>query len=167
MKTDVYTLPASASVLDAVRLFVDKHISAAPLVDEKTGEAIGFVSDGDVMRYLSKRLADRDRPDRHDQLHAQQQPRRRELRREARRPDEGARRGRSAPRASSAWTCTPTSPRSAASWARTTSRRSPSWRTATWVGVINRSDITLYALQGYVEQREEAEEKTSTEVAAD
>ncbi|MDO4590815.1 MAG: MDR family MFS transporter [Slackia sp.] len=54
MKRDVYTLPETATVLDAVALFVDKHISAAPIVNE-TGAAVGFVSDGDLARCLSKR----------------------------------------------------------------------------------------------------------------
>lgn len=56
MRRDVYSLPANATVLDALHLFVDKGISAAPLVDEN-GHALGFVSDGDVMRFLSKRTA--------------------------------------------------------------------------------------------------------------
>mgnify|MGYP002241370685 FL=1 len=37
-----------------MQVLVDRHISAAPLVDEQ-GKAVGFVSDGDIMRYLSKR----------------------------------------------------------------------------------------------------------------
>ena len=39
---------------EAMQVLVDRHISAAPLVDEQ-GKAVGFVSDGDIMRYLSKR----------------------------------------------------------------------------------------------------------------
>lgn len=54
MKRDVFTLPANATVAEAMQVLVDKHISAAPLVDEQ-GQAVGFVSDGDIMRYLSKR----------------------------------------------------------------------------------------------------------------
>lgn len=54
MKRDVYTLPANATVAEAMQVLVDKHISAAPLVDAR-GKAVGFVSDGDIMRYLSKR----------------------------------------------------------------------------------------------------------------
>lgn len=54
MKRDVYTLPANATVAEAMKVLVDKHISAAPLVDA-SGKAVGFVSDGDIMRYLSKR----------------------------------------------------------------------------------------------------------------
>ncbi len=54
MKRDVFTLPANATVAEAMQVLVDKHISAAPLVDAD-GKAVGFVSDGDIMRYLSKR----------------------------------------------------------------------------------------------------------------
>ena len=53
-QSDVFALPETATVCDAVRLFVDKRISAAPVVNAQ-GEAIGFVSDGDVARALSKR----------------------------------------------------------------------------------------------------------------
>ncbi|MDJ1649671.1 MULTISPECIES: MDR family MFS transporter [Gordonibacter] len=56
MKRDVFTLPANATVAEAMKLLVDKHISAAPLVNAE-GKAVGFVSDGDIMRYLSKRSA--------------------------------------------------------------------------------------------------------------
>ena len=52
MKRDVYTLPDTATVCDAVQMLVDKGISAAPVVNAK-GEAIGFVSDGDVARFLA------------------------------------------------------------------------------------------------------------------
>lgn len=54
MKHDVFTLPETASVFDAVQLLVEKRISAAPIVNAK-GEAVGFVSDGDIARCLSKR----------------------------------------------------------------------------------------------------------------
>ncbi len=54
MKRDVYTLPDTATVYDAVKLFVDKHISAAPIANAE-GHAVGFVSDGDVARVLAKR----------------------------------------------------------------------------------------------------------------
>ena len=54
MKRDVYTLPEDATVLEAMQLLVNNHISAAPLVDE-AGKPTGFISDGDIMRYLSKR----------------------------------------------------------------------------------------------------------------
>ncbi len=54
MKRDVFTLPETATVAEAMQLLVDNHISAAPLVDED-GKPTGFISDGDIMRYLSKR----------------------------------------------------------------------------------------------------------------
>lgn len=54
MKRDVYTLPENATVLKAMQLLVNNHISAAPLVDAD-GKPTGFISDGDIMRYLSKR----------------------------------------------------------------------------------------------------------------
>ena len=54
MKRDVFTLPSNATVAEAMKLLVDKHISAAPLVNAE-GKAVGFASDGDIMRYLSKR----------------------------------------------------------------------------------------------------------------
>lgn len=56
MKRDVYALPVGATVLDALKLFVEKGISAAPIEDAE-GRAVGFVSDGDVTRFLSKRTA--------------------------------------------------------------------------------------------------------------
>ena len=37
-----------------MQLLVNNHISAAPLVDA-AGKPTGFISDGDIMRYLSKR----------------------------------------------------------------------------------------------------------------
>lgn len=54
MKTDVFTVPSTSSVLDVMRVLVEKQISAAPVVDAE-GRAVGFVSDGDIMRFLSKR----------------------------------------------------------------------------------------------------------------
>lgn len=54
MKKDVFTIPETATVFEAMQLLVKKGISAAPLVNTK-GEAIGFVSDGDIMRFLSSR----------------------------------------------------------------------------------------------------------------
>ncbi len=54
MKRDVFTLPEGATVAEAMQLLVDNHISAAPLVDA-AGKPTGFISDGDIMRYLSKR----------------------------------------------------------------------------------------------------------------
>lgn len=52
MKTDVYALPETATVEDAMRLFVSCNISAAPIVDAQ-GEPVGFLSDGDILKCLS------------------------------------------------------------------------------------------------------------------
>lgn len=54
MKRDVFTIPSTSSLLDVMRVLVDRQISAAPVVNE-SGRAVGFVSDGDIMRFLSKR----------------------------------------------------------------------------------------------------------------
>ena len=54
MKTDVFTVPSTSSVLDVMRVLVEKKISAVPVISED-GRAVGFISDGDIMRFLSKR----------------------------------------------------------------------------------------------------------------
>lgn len=54
MKRDVYTLSQDATVYEAVQTLVEKGISAAPVVDG-SGALVGFVSDGDVTRYLAKK----------------------------------------------------------------------------------------------------------------
>ena len=52
MKKDVYSLSPDATVVDAMKFFVEHGISGAPVVDAD-GRAVGFVSDGDIMRLLS------------------------------------------------------------------------------------------------------------------
>ena len=52
MKPDVYSLPPDETVVDAMKFFVEHGISGAPVVDAE-GRAVGFVSDGDIMRLLS------------------------------------------------------------------------------------------------------------------
>ena len=52
MKDTVYYLPENATVLEAMRLFVKYGISGAPIVSTE-GKAIGFISDGDIMRLLA------------------------------------------------------------------------------------------------------------------
>ncbi|WP_165251940.1 MDR family MFS transporter [Adlercreutzia sp. ZJ304] len=54
MKRDVFTLPSNATVQQAVQLFIDKGISACPIIDEN-GQAAGFISDGDILKQLSRR----------------------------------------------------------------------------------------------------------------
>ena len=55
MKVDVYTLGQEQTVAEALRLFVDKGISGAPVIDG-AGRPVGFVSDGDVMRHLADQV---------------------------------------------------------------------------------------------------------------
>lgn len=52
MRADVYALSPEMSVLDALRLFADRGISGAPVLNADNTPA-GFLSDGDVMRYLA------------------------------------------------------------------------------------------------------------------
>ncbi len=55
MKADVYTLSETARVAEALKLFFEKGISGAPVVS-KTGTVVGFLSDGDVMRSLADQV---------------------------------------------------------------------------------------------------------------
>lgn len=52
MKSDVYTISPDATLLDALRLMQEKKISGFPVVDDNE-RIVGFISDGDIMRYLS------------------------------------------------------------------------------------------------------------------
>lgn len=54
MEAKPYTLPATASVGEVMRAFVDFKVGGLPLVNE-AGHPAGFVSDGDIMRYLADR----------------------------------------------------------------------------------------------------------------
>lgn len=55
MKTDVYTLPEDSTVLDAMKIFMEYGISGVPVVDKKL-EVVGFISDGDVMSCLADQV---------------------------------------------------------------------------------------------------------------
>lgn len=57
MKADVYSVTPDATVSEAPRLFVEKGISGAPLVDGE-GELQGIVTDGDIMRYIADQHTD-------------------------------------------------------------------------------------------------------------
>lgn len=52
MKSDVYALTTDQTALDALQTFTERGISGAPILNED-GTLAGFLSDGDVMRYLS------------------------------------------------------------------------------------------------------------------
>lgn len=53
MERQVYTLPQADTVRDAITYFAQKHISGAPIVDQ-AGRMVGFLSDGDILRYLRR-----------------------------------------------------------------------------------------------------------------
>lgn len=55
MKTDVYALMNDSSVADAMKLFAEKGISGAPVVNQDGG-VVGFISDGDIMRSLADQV---------------------------------------------------------------------------------------------------------------
>jgi len=52
MKKDVYTISGDDRLVDALELITEKKISGAPVTDSN-GALIGFISDGDIMRFLS------------------------------------------------------------------------------------------------------------------
>lgn len=55
MKTDVYTVSPTTSVVDAMELFLSKGISGVPVVDDAR-RVVGFISDGDVMACLADQV---------------------------------------------------------------------------------------------------------------
>lgn len=52
METDPHTISATASMGDAMRELVARKVGGMPVVDER-GRGVGYLSDGDVMRYLA------------------------------------------------------------------------------------------------------------------
>ena len=55
MKTDVYTVMPSTPVAEAMKLFATKGISGAPVVDEDR-RVVGFISDGDIMGAIADQV---------------------------------------------------------------------------------------------------------------
>lgn len=53
MKKDVYTVKENDNLLTALSLISEKHISGVPVINN-SGKLTGFISDGDIMRYLAK-----------------------------------------------------------------------------------------------------------------
>lgn len=49
MTTPVVTTKPTASVKDVAKLFLQRHISAVPAVDDK-GKVVGIISESDLMR---------------------------------------------------------------------------------------------------------------------
>ncbi len=54
MKKDVYVLRSDDTVMAAMQMFIDKGISACPIVNNE-GAPVGFISDGDILNTLAKR----------------------------------------------------------------------------------------------------------------
>ena len=52
MEREFPTIPETATVADAARIFAERNVDGIPVVD-KGGHPVGFVSDGDLMRALS------------------------------------------------------------------------------------------------------------------
>lgn len=55
MKTDVYTVNSATTVAEALELFAIKGVSGVPVVDDDH-RVVGFVSDGDVMSSLADQI---------------------------------------------------------------------------------------------------------------
>lgn len=53
MISDVYKVNEQDKIRSIIELFVDKNISGVPIVNDKN-EIVGYVSDGDIMRYIGK-----------------------------------------------------------------------------------------------------------------
>lgn len=52
METNPFTIHATDPVENAMRAFIDLKIGGMPVVDDK-GQGVGYISDGDIMRYLA------------------------------------------------------------------------------------------------------------------
>lgn len=52
MKKNVYTVHDDTSLFEALKLFTEKGISGVPVVDQNN-DLTGFISDGDIIRYIS------------------------------------------------------------------------------------------------------------------
>jgi CBS domain-containing protein len=55
MITDVYVAKKENTVEDVLRKFADYRIGGMPIVDNDS-RVVGYISDGDIMRFLGKRL---------------------------------------------------------------------------------------------------------------
>lgn len=53
MERDVYAINENATVREVISYFIEKDISGAPILS-KDGTAVGFISDGNIMRYMSE-----------------------------------------------------------------------------------------------------------------
>ena len=55
MKHDVYSLSEHDLVKDALQLFTSKGISGAPILD-KNNKLVGFISDGDILKHIADQV---------------------------------------------------------------------------------------------------------------
>lgn len=55
VRADVFSLPETATVADALACMAENHTSGLPIV-AKDGSVVGFVSDGDILRALSRAM---------------------------------------------------------------------------------------------------------------
>lgn len=51
---DVYTISQSSTIMDAMNELVDKKVSGMPVVSD-TGKVVAFISDSDILRFLSNK----------------------------------------------------------------------------------------------------------------
>ena len=53
MIEDPFTCSQSSTISDVVRMLAENEVTSMPVVDERK-QVVGFISDGDIMRYLSE-----------------------------------------------------------------------------------------------------------------
>lgn len=152
MKPDVYSLPPDATVVDAMKFFVEHGISGAPVVDED-GKAVGFVSDGDIMRLLSSQSNSyMDPVVMIMQMHADEETYDEKLANLMKMNIRDI--GTKGVIGVDLYT---TLPQVCRMLSKNHLKKVPVLHEGRIVGVINRSDITLYSMKTYLEGREDAD----------
>lgn len=53
MHDEVYSVHYKATIKEVLELMVDKEISGVPVVDDDN-YVVGFISDGDIMKFIAK-----------------------------------------------------------------------------------------------------------------
>ena len=152
MKPDVYSLPPDATVVDAMKFFVEHGISGAPVVNED-GKAVGFVSDGDIMRLLSSQSNSyMDPVVMIMQMHADEETYDEKLANLMKMNIRDI--GTKGVIGVDLYT---TLPQVCRMLSKNHLKKVPVLHEGRIVGVINRSDITLYSMKTYLEGREDAD----------
>ena len=144
MEGDPYTVSADATVREAMGLLVSHRVGGMPLVDAD-GAPVGYISDGDIMRYLADQSSvvtsayalyrGRQRAD----------PRRAPARAHG---PAGARGGHRQGRDAAAEH--PAARRLPAFWPSIATRSSPWCEDGRVVGTVNRSDVLRFAMASYI-----------------